>query len=78
MKTYLDTAARAARGAGKLQKERLWSEHEIQFKGEINLVTEVDRACEELIVANAMEGSFAGLDFEVDTVDRLHSPRLAL
>lgn len=61
MKTYLDTAARAARGAGKLQKERLWSEHEIQFKGEIDLVTEVDRACEELIVA-AIREKFPGHD----------------
>ena len=61
MKTCLDTAARAARDAGKLQKERLWSEHEIQFKGEIDLVTEVDRACEELIVA-AIRERFPGHD----------------
>ena len=61
MKTYLKTAARAARGAGRLQKERLWSEHEIQFKGEIDLVTEVDRACEELIVA-AIRENFPGHD----------------
>ncbi len=51
MQKYLDTAVRAALAAGTIQKERLWSEHEICFKGEINLVTDVDRDCEALIVA---------------------------
>ncbi|KAF0216539.1 MAG: myo-inositol-1 [Geobacteraceae bacterium] len=50
LKGYLDTAVRAARAAGELQRERLWKEHDIEFKGEVNLVTEVDRKCEELIV----------------------------
>jgi len=50
MQQYLETAVRAARAAGAMQKERLWSEHDIEFKGEINLVTEVDKACEALIV----------------------------
>jgi myo-inositol-1(or 4)-monophosphatase len=52
---YLDTAVRAARTAGTLQRERLWSEHEIRFKGETDLVTEVDRECEALIVAAIRE-----------------------
>ena len=47
----LHTAVRAARTAGTLQRRRLWTEHEINFKGEINLVTEVDRESEALIVA---------------------------
>uniref|UniRef100_A0A831UEW7 Inositol-1-monophosphatase n=1 Tax=Geobacter metallireducens TaxID=28232 RepID=A0A831UEW7_GEOME len=51
MKAFLETAIRAARAAGAIQRQRLWSEHAISFKGEIDLVTEVDRACEELIVA---------------------------
>ena len=46
----LEVAVRAARAAGEMQKERLWSEVAIDFKGETDLVTEVDRACEELIV----------------------------
>ncbi|WP_243372399.1 inositol monophosphatase family protein [Geotalea sp. SG265] len=50
MQTYLETAVRAARAAGAMQKDRLWSHHDIEFKGEINLVTEVDKACEALIV----------------------------
>jgi myo-inositol-1(or 4)-monophosphatase len=51
MKEFLETAVTAARAAGALQRERLWQEHEIAFKGETNLVTEVDRGCEELIVS---------------------------
>ena len=47
---FLQTAVAAAKEAGALQKELLWSEHTISFKGEIDLVTEVDRRCEELIV----------------------------
>lgn len=50
MREYLDIAVSAARAAGALQRERLWLEHDIAFKGESNLVTEVDTACEELIV----------------------------
>ncbi len=49
-KGYLDTAVRAAKAAGAIQRERLWKEHDIAFKGEINLVTEVDMACEDEIV----------------------------
>lgn len=51
MKAFLETAVLAARSAGAIQRERLWGEHDIRFKGEIDLVTEVDRACEDLIVA---------------------------
>jgi myo-inositol-1(or 4)-monophosphatase len=47
---YLDIAIKSARAAGELQRRRLWSEHNIEFKGKSNLVTEVDKGCEELIV----------------------------
>ncbi len=50
MQQYLDIAVQAARSAGRLQRERLWSEHQIDYKGASNLVTEVDRGCEKLIV----------------------------
>jgi myo-inositol-1(or 4)-monophosphatase len=50
MREFIETASMAARKAGALQRERLWREHDITFKGESNLVTEVDRECEELIV----------------------------
>ncbi|AJE04916.1 inositol monophosphatase family protein [Geobacter pickeringii] len=62
MDTYRETAVRAARRAGELQRERLWCEHEIKFKGEIDLVTEVDRACEELIVG-MIRDAFPDHDF---------------
>jgi len=52
---FLEQAVSAAKLAGALQKERLWSEFDIAFKGEIDLVTEVDRCCEELIVASLAE-----------------------
>ncbi|MSM40635.1 MAG: inositol monophosphatase [Geobacter sp.] len=50
MQRYLAVAVDAARAAGRLQRERLGSVMAVAFKGEINLVTEVDRESEELIV----------------------------
>lgn len=58
---YLATAIRAARTAGQLQRERLEAAHDIAFKGEKNLVTEVDRMCEELIVGT-LQGKHPGCD----------------
>lgn len=57
MRDFLDTAIIAAKAAGTLQRERLWLEHDIAFKGESNLVTEVDTACEEMIVG-AIRGKY--------------------
>lgn len=51
VKEFLEAASAAARAAGALQKERLWSDFSVDFKGEVDLVTEVDRGCEELILA---------------------------
>ncbi len=50
MEEFLETAVQAARAAGTLQRERIWQEHVIAFKGETDLVTEVDRASEDMIV----------------------------
>jgi myo-inositol-1(or 4)-monophosphatase len=47
---YLEIAVQAARAAGQIQRERLWSDNSIDFKGEKNLVTDVDRLSEDLIV----------------------------
>jgi len=55
VRSFLQAAVAAARSAGAVQKESLWSEHSITFKGEIDLVTEVDRRCEELIVTSLKE-----------------------
>ena len=51
MHEFLEAAVEAARTAGELQRSRLRSDIDIRFKGETDLVTEVDRACEEQIVS---------------------------
>lgn len=48
---FLDVAIAAAREAGDLVKSRWGTGLSVEMKGEINLVTEVDRAAEKLIVA---------------------------
>ncbi len=74
MQDFLDTAIRAAKAAGALQKERLWLEHDIVFKGESNLVTEVDTGCEELIVS-AIRDRYPDHDIlaEENEYSQLHS-----
>ena len=62
MKGYLARATELAREAGSLQRSRLWQPFGIEYKGEIDLVTEVDRACEELLV-KGLKGSFPDHDF---------------
>ena len=57
IRSCLASAVAAAKAAGALQKERLWGEHSIVFKGEVDLVTEVDRRCEELIIGR-LRGDF--------------------
>jgi myo-inositol-1(or 4)-monophosphatase len=65
---FLDQAVTAAKLAGALQKEWLWSDIAISYKGEVDLVTEVDRRCEELIVGS-LKGAFPEHSFlaEEDT-----------
>jgi len=48
--TFLKTAIQAAKAAGAIQKKNYEKKHKIDFKGEINLVTETDQACEKLIL----------------------------
>ena len=50
MDEYLETAVAAARAAGELQKAHYGGTLDIRYKGETDLVTEVDQACEKLIV----------------------------
>ena len=74
MQQFLDIAVQAARAAGQLQRERLWSDFAIDFKGETDLVTEVDRACEDLIVGT-IRRAFPGHDILAEENDyaSLHS-----
>lgn len=57
MKDYLKIAEQACREAGTIQMEGLKKSREIAFKGAINLVTDIDHACEKAIV-NLIQGTF--------------------
>lgn len=54
-------AAEAVLKAGAIQKERYGRPLEVQHKGEIDLVTDVDRACEDAVVA-LLRARFPGHD----------------
>ncbi len=63
IREYLDAAIRAAREAGRIQREKLWGGYGgFDFKGERNIVTDVDRASEEIIIA-ALRDACPGCDF---------------
>ncbi len=47
---HLAVATEAVLCAGRIQSERYGSGVPVEYKGEIDLVTEVDRACELAIV----------------------------
>jgi len=47
---YLPVAIAAAKEAGRIQKLYLGQTHQVEYKGEIDLVTEVDRICEQAVV----------------------------
>jgi len=57
MKEFIQAAEEACRIAGALQLEGLKREKQIEFKGSINLVTDVDKACEKSIV-EVLQGRF--------------------
>lgn len=52
---YARNAADTARAAGNILRERFGQPHEIHFKGAIDLVTEADRAAEDLIASRLRE-----------------------
>jgi myo-inositol-1(or 4)-monophosphatase len=58
---YRAVAGDAALISGRIQKARLGTDLGIENKGELDLVTEVDRACEEAILAR-LKQSFPGHD----------------
>jgi myo-inositol-1(or 4)-monophosphatase len=61
-------AAEAALRAGEIQKERYGQAVRIDFKGEINLVTEVDHACEAAIL-EILRGRFPDHDIVTEESD---------
>ena len=62
MSIFLEKAQQLAREAGEYQRSMLWRPLEIEHKGEIDLVTEVDKKCEELLVGG-LQRAFPGHDF---------------
>ncbi|MBJ6801845.1 inositol monophosphatase family protein [Geomonas propionica] len=62
LRHMLEVAVAAAREAGALQKQKLWSDFSYSFKGEVDIVTEVDRACEEMIVSR-IRSAYPGHSF---------------
>ena len=76
-KKHLETAVRAARRAGNIQIRALDKPHRVDFKGETDLVTEVDRACEEAIFG-LLRSAFPSHDFllEESVMPRTGSPFL--
>lgn len=68
MHQYLEVAETAARRAGALQLDRLSGDFRVHHKGEIDLVTEVDRLSEELIVG-VLRGAFPESDMIAEEND---------
>jgi myo-inositol-1(or 4)-monophosphatase len=52
---YARHAVETARAAGAVLREQFGQPHEIRFKGQIDLVTEADRAAEDLIASRLRE-----------------------
>jgi myo-inositol-1(or 4)-monophosphatase len=55
MRTHLEVAKEAALGAGGILKENVSGKRDITYKGEINMVTEMDRLSEKTIVATILK-----------------------
>jgi myo-inositol-1(or 4)-monophosphatase len=65
---YLAVATEAVLRAGHLQRDRYASGVEVEYKGEIDLVTEVDRAC-ELSILETIRSSFPEHDIVTEETD---------
>jgi myo-inositol-1(or 4)-monophosphatase len=75
MKDFLQIAEAACRKSGAIQLEGMKKSLTIDFKGAINLVTDVDRACERAIV-DLIQGTYPDHDLlaEEGTGQRKDSP----
>lgn len=58
---YLRVAVKAAREAGRIQKKFYGHSGKVEYKGEIDLVSDVDRLCEKAIVST-IAGAFPDHD----------------
>ena len=74
MKEFIQAAEKACRLAGEIQLKGLKKDRQIHFKGSINLVTDVDHACEKAIV-EVLQGAYPEHDIlaEEGSGKRKHS-----
>src|SRR4030043_742617 len=64
---YLHAGIAAAKEAGRIQKLHYGLSHQVEYKGDINPVTEVDTLCEKAIV-QIIQGAFS--DHDIMTEER--------
>jgi len=65
---YLAVATEAALRAGRIQRERYGGGFAIEMKGELDLVTEVDHAC-ELAILETIRSRYPGHDIVTEETD---------
>jgi myo-inositol-1(or 4)-monophosphatase len=65
---HLAVATEAVLRAGRIQRERYASGVAVEYKGEIDLVTEVDRAC-ELAILETIRGRYPEHDIVTEETD---------
>jgi len=69
---YLAVATEAVLRAGRIQRERYASGVAVEYKGEIDLVTEVDRDC-ELAILETIRGRYPEHDIVTEETDLAQS-----
>ena len=69
---YKFLAVQAAREAGAMLRERLHHVHQIEYKGEINLVTEADRMSEDMIVSRIRK-AFPDHDLQMEESSEINN-----
>jgi len=72
MRNYLEVAKDAALAAGKILKDNVNGKRDISYKGEINMVTEMDKLSEKIVV-EAVHGAFPGDGILAEEGSRIES-----
>jgi len=72
MRTYLEVAKAAALRAGQILKDNVNGTRDISYKGEINMVTEMDRLSEKTVVATILK-AFPGHGILAEEGSRVES-----
>ena len=72
-KEIIETAVKAAKRAGALLKDNLGRAGKIEYKGAVNIVTELDRKSEDLIIETILK-SFPGHGILTEEREELNKP----